>query len=152
MERVLAASIIAFGLVIGQGTRARRAPEDPFLTVYYNDSKTVLCSAYQTANGARVATYQWWLLGFVSGAGHVRSTIHRPLTHPDVDRVLALALDHCIAKPTDTLAATAIAVVSRLDSAQSGKWASNHTDPLPTGWVLNERRLCWDIFGSQKRA
>jgi hypothetical protein len=115
MGRTLAASILAFGLAVGQGTDARSPQEDPFLTAYYNDNETVLCRDYQTANGARFATYQWWLLGFVSGAGHVRGTMKRPLARVDVARALAFASDHCRAKPTETLAAAAIAVVAKLE-------------------------------------
>jgi hypothetical protein len=120
MRRILAASILAFGLAIG-GIDARSPQEDPFLTTYYQDNQLVLCRDYQTANGARFAAYQWWLLGFASGAGHVRSAIGRPLARVEVARALALASDHCRAKPMDTLTSAGIAIVDSLGSVQSGK-------------------------------
>jgi hypothetical protein len=120
MRRILAASILVFGLAVG-GSDARSPQEDPFLTAYYQDNQAVLCRDYQTANGARFATYQWWLLGFVSGAGHVRNAMNRPLAHVEVARAFALASDHCRAKPMDTLASAGIAIVDSLDSVQSGK-------------------------------
>ena len=121
MGRSLAASIVAFGLAIGQVTDARAPQEDPLLTDYYNDNETVRCSDYETANGVRFATYQWWLLGFVSGADHARRTTKRSLAHVDVARILTLASDHCGAHPTDRLASAAIAIVDKLASAQKSK-------------------------------
>jgi hypothetical protein len=121
MGRSLGALIVAFGLAIGQVTDARAPQEDPFLTDYYNDTETVRCRDYQTANGVRFATYQWWLLGFVSGADHARRTIRRPLARVDVARILSLASDHCSAHPTDRLASAAVAVVNKLASAQIRK-------------------------------
>jgi hypothetical protein len=121
MGRSLAASIVAFALAIGQVADARAPQDDPFLTEYYNDHEIVRCRDYETASGARLATYQWWLLGFVSGADHVRRTFKRPMARVDVVRVLALASDHCRAHPTDRLASAAIAVVDKLASAQMGK-------------------------------
>jgi hypothetical protein len=119
MRRILAGSILTLGLAVG-GSDARSPQADPFLTAYYQDNHAVLCRDYQTANGARFATYQWWLLGFVSGAGHVRNATGRPV-RVDVARVLALASDHCRAKPMDTLASAGIAIVDSLGSVQSGK-------------------------------
>jgi hypothetical protein len=120
MRRILAASILVFALAIS-GSHAQVRPEDPFLTTYYYSNQPVLCRDYQTANGARFATYQWWLLGYVSGVGHVRSATKSPLARVDVDRVLELASNHCRAKPMDTLASAAIAIVDLLGSAQTEK-------------------------------
>jgi hypothetical protein len=75
MRRSLAAPIIAFGLAIGQVANAMAPQQDPYLTAYYSENEKVLCRDYQTANGARFATFQWWVLGFVSGADHVRRTL-----------------------------------------------------------------------------
>lgn len=120
MRRILAAAILAFLLVIGRAATGS-VQEDSFLTAYYADNESVLCRHYQTANGARVATYQWWLLGFVSGVSHERSTLKRPLARVDVARVITLAEEHCRAKPTDTLASAAMAIVNKLSTPESRK-------------------------------
>ena len=73
------------------------------MTFYYNDGSAVLCRDYNTANGARLATHQWWLL------------MNLPILRTDVAGVLGLASDYCEAKPTDTLASAAIAIVAKLD-------------------------------------
>ena len=91
--------------------------EDPFLTAYY-ENMPVLCQAYKTANGARLATYQWWLLGFVSGASHVSGATKRSATSVDVNRVLELASEHCQARPKDTLGSAAIGVLAALQTRQ----------------------------------
>ena len=83
------------------------------MAVYYGDNQTVLCRDYQTATGVRVAMYQWWLLGFVSGAGH-----GRPMARVDVAKVLAMAADHCQSKPSDTLGSAAVAVFEGLRPAK----------------------------------
>ena len=116
-----AAAVVASILVGGLWAATVRGQQDPFLTVFYGDDENVLCRDYQTANGARFATYQCWLLGFVSGAGHVSNVMNRPLARSDVARILALAADHCRAKPTDTLASAAVAIVEKLVSEQSRK-------------------------------
>ena len=84
MRRSQAAPIIAFGLAIGQVANAMAPQQDPYLTAYYSENEKVLCRDYQTANGARFATFQWWVLGFVSGADHVRRTMKRPMARVDV--------------------------------------------------------------------
>jgi hypothetical protein len=112
MKTPLAAFLLTFLVAFGHaGTDARSRQEDRFLTAYYTN-EVVLCRDYETANGARLATYQWWLLGFVSGASYVSDA--RPTAPVDVKRVLALASEHCQAKPTDTLAAAAVAVLTTL--------------------------------------
>jgi hypothetical protein len=121
MRRSVTALILAFGLAIGQIVTATAPQEDPLLTEYYYGDEKILCRDYQTANGARWATYQWWVLGFVSGADHAQSTGKRPGARANVARVLKLASDYCSAHPTDRLAAAAVAVVDQLGSAQSGK-------------------------------
>ena len=120
MRGILAAAIFAFVLVIDRAATGS-VQEDSFLTAYYADNESVLCRDYQTANGARVATYQWWLLGFVSGVSHERSTSKRPLVRVDGARVIALAEEHCRAKPTDTLVSAAIAIVNTLSAQESRK-------------------------------
>ena len=117
MKWIAAASILVFGLGVQQRTDRGKAPEDPFLAAYYNEPTAVLCRNYQTANGARFATYQWWVLGFVSGVHQARSTMKLPMARVDVERILGSVSDHCQAAPTDSLAAAATAVVNRLASA-----------------------------------
>jgi hypothetical protein len=41
------------------------------------------------------------------------------MARADVARILALASEHCRAKPTDTLASAAVAIVEKLASEQS---------------------------------
>ena len=120
MARMLA-SFLAVLLALGGTLHARSPQEDPLLTAYYNGNEAVLCRDYHTANGARFATYQWWLLGFVSGASHGSKTTKRPLPRTDVARVLKLASDHCRERPMDTLASAAIAVVAKLGAGRSGR-------------------------------
>ena len=121
MGRLLGVSVLSFGLVISFGMKARSAQADSFLPIYYTDNETVSCRDYGTANGARLATYQWWLLGFVSGAGHVRSTIKLPVARIDAVSALGVAADYCAANPVAPLASAATAIVTKLGSAQSGK-------------------------------
>jgi hypothetical protein len=102
--------LASLGVISVRATSARSPQEDAFLTSFYADTQSVLCADYLTANGARVATYQWWLLGFVSGADRAR-TVKRPMTRADVDRVLDLAETHCSSHPKDSLW-TAAAVVA----------------------------------------
>ena len=121
MRKIVAAAVVASVIVGGLRAATVSGQEDPFLSAYYRDDVKVLCRDYRTANGARFATFQWWLLGFVSGADHVSKTIKRPIAPADVARILALASDHCRTKPTDTLASAAVAIVEKLASEQSRK-------------------------------
>ena len=68
------AIMLAIGLALDQGTPRTSAVDDSLLGDVYEDEKTVLCRDYLTANGARLATYQWWLMGFVSGARAAQGT------------------------------------------------------------------------------
>jgi hypothetical protein len=120
MKRVLYSGLVVVGLVGGLAARAGSkvaAQEDSFLAEYYADNEKVLCRDYQTANGSRFSTYQWWVLGFVSGAGHFRTAAKRPMARVNVARVLELTNGYCRTHPPDTLAAAAIAVLDQLDSA-----------------------------------
>ena len=121
MRKIMAAVVVGSLIAGGLWAATVSGQEDPFLTDYYRDDVKVLCRDYQTANGARFATFQWWLLGFVSGAGHVSNATKRPMARTDVTRIFALASDHCRAKPTDTLASAAVAIVEKLASEQSRK-------------------------------
>jgi hypothetical protein len=118
VSRALVASLVVLGVVIVSGYAAGRAQEDSFLAVYYNDNGTVTCRDYGTANGARFATYQWWLLGFVSGAGHVRTAMKLPMTKTDAAGALEWASAYCQSHPGDTLASAGVALVARLASTR----------------------------------
>ena len=118
MTRIIPASLITLGLAFS--LQGQTAPEDPFLMIYYNDTTTVSCRAYMTANGARRATYQWWLFGFVSGAGYMRSVVKLPVARIDAANVLIVASDYCRANPNSTLAQAATAIVAKLGPASSG--------------------------------
>ena len=121
MRRARAASVLILVLVIAGGTRAQIQPEDSFLSDYYLDNETVLCRAYNTANGARFATYQWWVLRFVSGANHVNGAMKRSVPRVDVSRVLGLTSEHCQAHPGDTLSVAAIKVLERQNARRTGR-------------------------------
>src|SRR6187431_231867 len=83
VSRALIASLVVLSVAIFRGDTVGRAQTDPFLSVYYNDNGAVSCRDYGTANGARLAAYEWWLLWFVSGAGHVRTIMRLPMTKTD---------------------------------------------------------------------
>ena len=121
MKWIAAASILAFGLGADQRTDTGKPLEDPFLAAYYNEPTAVSCRDYQTANGARLAAYQWWILGFVSGANQARSAMKLSMARVDVARILELVSDHCEAAPTDSLAAAATAVLNRLTQSAAGR-------------------------------
>ena len=121
MGKLLGLSVLSVGLAITFGMKAHSAQADSFLALYYADNETVLCRDYGTANGARFATYQWWLLGFVSGAGHAHTTMKSPIARIDAVSALGIASDYCAANPTASLAAAATAIVTKLASPQSGR-------------------------------
>jgi hypothetical protein len=87
---------------------------DPFLTLYYG-GEVVTCREYWTANGARLATYQWWVLGFVSGASHVSGK--RPMPRLEPPRALELLSKHCEVNKNDTLGTATVAVARQLGAA-----------------------------------
>jgi hypothetical protein len=99
---------IALATATGQAN-AGNAVEDPFLVDYYRDGTAVSCRTYLTANGARLAAYQWWMLGFASGARHDAAAV-QPV---EVNRLLDRLEEHCRANPSKTLFAAARALVAR---------------------------------------
>ena len=115
MRKALFVAIIGLGLMTFRVGLVGDAQEDPFLALYYNDNGAVLCRDYMTANGARFATYQWWLLGFVSGAAHVRSTMRLAMAKTDVAEALEWASNYCQGHPQDTLGAVGVALVAKLE-------------------------------------
>jgi hypothetical protein len=119
VKKLLAGSVLAFGIWAFSEGAARSAQEAPFLTVYYNNGQAVLCSEYNTANGARLSTYQWWLLGFVSGAGHARHDMKLPMARIDAGEAIEWAGNYCAAKPSEKLGSAAAALVVKLGSARA---------------------------------
>ena len=117
MKKLLAGSVLAFGVWGFSEGAVRSAQQDPFLTVYYNNGQAVLCREYNTANGARLSTYQWWLLGFLSGAGHARHDMKLPMARIDADEAIEWAGNYCSEKPSETLGSAAAALVVKLGSA-----------------------------------
>ena len=114
MKNISAALLLAILPAFGHGRiDAGSRQEDAFLTAYYSNT-VVSCRDYLTANGARLATYQWWLLGFVSGANHANAAAERRTARVDVERILELAGQHCQLRPKDSLASTASAVLADL--------------------------------------
>jgi hypothetical protein len=121
VSKALVALLVVLGIVIFKGYVVGWAQADPFLAVYYDDNRAVSCRDYGTANGARFATYQWWLLGFVSGAGYERTAMKLPMTKTDAADALEWASNYCKGHPQDTLASAGVALVARLGSARSAR-------------------------------
>src|SRR5688572_26234521 len=115
VRRMLAASILVFATTIFSGGGTHAGQQDSLLALY-GATGMVSCRHFTTANGARRATYEWWLLGFVSGAGYVRSNMGLPMAVTDAHAATERAADYCREKPLDTLAAAATAVVRELGS------------------------------------
>jgi hypothetical protein len=51
VKKLLAESVLAFGVWGFSEGAVRSAQQDPFLTVYYNNGQAVLCREYNTAKG-----------------------------------------------------------------------------------------------------
>src|SRR3954454_9736864 len=107
--------VVIGGMIVSGHAAAGDTQADPFLAVYYDNNGAVSCQEYGIANGARFATYQWWLLGFVSGAGHVRATMKLPMGKADSAAALEWASNYCIRHPQDTLASAGVALAASLD-------------------------------------
>ena len=106
------AFMLALGLATSQDTRTTTAVEDSLLQDFYGDEQTASCRAYLTANGARVATYQWWILGFISGARAAQATTARPVPRAEVGRLLIQAEEYCRARPSESLGQAARALLN----------------------------------------
>ena len=91
----------------------RAAQNDTFLPIFVNTG-AVSCREYNTANGARLSTYQWWLMGFVSGAGHVAQNGKAPIARIDASAATEWVAKYCDDKPKETLAQAAVALVDGL--------------------------------------
>lgn len=114
MKRTVVPSLLALGLAVFSVGVSGNAQEDSFLTVYYNDNQAVLCRDYNTANGARLATYQWWLVGFVSGSAHARNNLKLPMARIDAARAIERVSMYCLEKPSETLGMAAASLVASL--------------------------------------
>ena len=114
MRRILAASILVVSATIVPGGSTRAGQQDSLLTLY-GATGMVSCRDFSTANGARRATYEWWLLGFVSGAGYARNSMGLPMAVTDAQAATERAGNYCREKPLDTLATAATAVVAELE-------------------------------------
>jgi hypothetical protein len=111
-RRILPA--VFMGVIVALSLHGQAAQQDPFLVVYYNDAKTVLCREYMTSNGARLATYQWWLVGFVSGAAYTRTVVKLPVARVEAADAVTIASDYCRANPNSTLAQAAMTIAVKL--------------------------------------
>ena len=105
------AIMLAMGLALDQGTPRTSSVEDALLGDFYADEKTALCRDYLTANGARLATYQWWLMGFVSGARAAQGTKTPAVPRAGLNDVLEQTEKHCRAHPADSLGQAARALL-----------------------------------------
>jgi hypothetical protein len=119
VTRVLGGSIVLLSAVLlTAGAVPGRAQSDAFLASYKDGNETVTCREYGTANGTRLATYQWWLLGFVSGASHVRASMKLLVTKTTTASALGWVSNYCLAHPQDTLTLAGAALVGQPESAQ----------------------------------
>lgn len=113
MGRIAVAFIVA-SAVAGPVTPATRPPQqDSFLATFESEG-TVPCSVFNAANATRRATYEWWLLGFVSGAGFARSNLMLSTTKVDAKGATEWVTKYCAQRPKETLGAAAGALVAIL--------------------------------------
>jgi hypothetical protein len=115
VKRLVLLILIAAGVTLDYSL-AGSAQSDPFLTEFNNAPTSVSCREYQTANSTRFATYQWWLIGFASGANHARSMMKLPMRQFNVAAALQSISDYCLQHPTVPLSDAAVALVGDLSS------------------------------------
>ena len=114
MARVnLIASVLVIGLAVVSSRDVAGTQNDSFLPIFI-DTGTVSCREYNTANGARLSTYQWWLMGFISGAGHINQNAKRPMASIDASAATEWTAKYCHENPNNTLGAAAARLVGIL--------------------------------------
>ena len=114
MARVLLAVVLMVGLTVLH-TDVESSQNDAFLPIFINTG-TIYCREYRTANGARLSTYQWWLMGFISGAGHMNRNAKRPMASISTSGALEWTGKYCQENPGNTLAAAAVRLVDILSN------------------------------------
>ena len=105
---VLGISVLA---VTHQGTGA--AAQDKAFRIYGPTPGS--CSKWTAGSAAERQQYEWWLLGFVSGADHSnRST--RPLRETNAAAIAGSVGKYCAEHPQESIASAAVALVGELSS------------------------------------
>jgi len=106
-------SILVTALVlIGLEPVSGRAQQDPVLPLF--NTETVSCRQYGTATGARLSTYQWWVKGFVSGAGYAIHTVKFSMAGIEAAAAIEWTGKYCRENPNATLASAAAELVHGL--------------------------------------
>jgi hypothetical protein len=118
MKTALQVAMLAIGAVVFSGSYARSAQSDSFLVDFLRTG-TVSCREYTTANGMRFVTYQWWLLGFVSGAGHASKNPNLRMANIDASAATEWVGKYCIENPGVSLASAATTLVAALESGRA---------------------------------
>lgn len=87
--------------------RAAFAAYGPF----HADGSEVTCGALTRASADVKETYEWWMMGFVSGAG--RESV-LPLARTDTAGITAWTTHYCSAHPLESLLKAGIVLVDEL--------------------------------------
>jgi hypothetical protein len=117
MQRIAAVSAAVLVCIVFYAGTFRAAQQDSFLATFESEG-TVQCSVFNTATGVRRVTYEWWLLGFVSGAGFVRGNVNLPMTKVDAAGAVEWTTKYCAQRPKEMLASAAGALVAVLSPSQ----------------------------------
>ena len=113
MKSLQASSIFVTALVLaGLEPASGQGQPDPVVAVF--NTETVSCRQYGTATGARLATYQWWVLGFVSGAGYTIDAMKGSMAGIEASAALEWVGKYCREHPNATLASAAAELVNGL--------------------------------------
>jgi hypothetical protein len=75
---------------------------------------TKSCGVFRNVTGTQKQTYEWWVLGFVSGAGFVYSQDNRAFGETDSAGIKSWIDTYCADHPIDSLPTAALELVDEL--------------------------------------
>lgn len=79
----------------------------------------VSCGRFTSPTGNERASYEWWVAGFLSGAGYGMAETGKPLAETDTGGLVAWVSKHCTENPLDTIVKAAISLVNELERRAS---------------------------------
>ena len=106
--RIAVAAVMLLGLIVQQGSSL--AAQSGTFRAYGATGKS--CGVWTMALDDQRVVYEWWVLGFISGADYSRSG--PMMGETDAPGVNAWITQYCADHPLDTMAKAAIELVREL--------------------------------------
>jgi len=116
MRRTFALAVIVLGLLVHNGGGGVVAAQDGTFMLYGPTSMS--CGSFANATGRDREALEWWLLGFVSGAGHAHSDHGVQIAPSDSGGLKAWAAKYCAEHPLDDYVKAAMDLVAELRKRQ----------------------------------